>query len=126
MNDEIAPGGVEALGVLLMGHALNVYWYGSILSIDETRQIAPFKTATSLQVAAGVYSSIIWAIENPDRGIVEPEQMDHRRVLEIALPFLGSLEGIQTDWTPLDTINALFHKPEGKHCPWQLEHFTAV
>lgn len=126
MNDEIAPGGVDALGVLLMGHALNAYWYGSILSIDEARQIAPFNTATSLQVAAGVYSGILWAIENPDRGIVEPEQMDHQRVLEIALPFLGSLQGIQTDWTPLDTINALFHKPEGELCPWQFEHFTAV
>ncbi|MCF4982361.1 homospermidine synthase [Pseudomonas gessardii] len=126
MNDEIAPGGVDALGVLLMGHALNAYWYGSILSIDEARQIAPFNTATSLQVATGVYSGIIWAIENPDRGIVEPEQMDHQRVLEIALPFLGSLQGIQTNWTPLDTINALFHKPEGELCPWQFEHFTAV
>ncbi len=126
MNDEIAPGGVDALGVLLMGHALNAYWYGSILSIDEARQIAPFNTATSLQVAAGVYSGILWAIENPDRGIVEPEQMDHQRVLETALPFLGSLQGIQTNWTPLDTINALFHKPEGESCPWQFEHFTAV
>lgn len=126
MADEIASGGVDALGVLLMGHGLNAYWYGSILSIDQARQIAPFNTATSLQVAAGVYSGIIWAIENPARGIVEPEQMDHRRVLEIALPFLGRLEGIQTDWTPLDTTNALFHKPEGDFCPWQFEHFTAI
>lgn len=30
------------------------------------------------------------------------------------------------DGTPLDTINALFHKPEGELCPWQFEHFTAV
>ncbi len=126
MADEIASGGVDALGVLLMGHGLNAYWYGSILSIDQARQIAPFNTATSLQVAAGVYSGILWAIENPARGIVEPEQMDHRRVLEIALPFLGRLEGIQTDWTPLDTTNALFHKPEGDFCPWQFEHFTAI
>lgn len=126
MNDEIAPGGVDALGALLMGHGLNAYWYGSILSVDEARKIAPFNTATSLQVAAGVYSGIIWAIENPTCGIVEPEQMDHRRVLEIAQPFLGSLEGVQTDWTPLDSINALFHQPEGEVCPWQFEHFTAV
>lgn len=126
MSEEIAPGGVDALGVLLMGHDLNAYWYGSILSIDEARQIAPFNTATSLQVAAGVYSGIIWAIENPDRGVVEPEQMDHHRVLEIARSFLGRLEGIQTDWTPIDSTNALFHKPEGEFCPWQFEHFTAV
>lgn len=126
LGDEIASGGVDALGVLLMGHDLNAYWYGSILSIDEARRLAPFNTATSLQVVAGVYSGIIWAIENPARGVVEPEQMDHRRVLEIALPFLGKLEGIQTDWTPLTTTNALFHKPLGDFCPWQFEHFTAV
>jgi homospermidine synthase len=40
--------------------------------------------------------------------------MDNRRVLEL---LLGSLEGIQIGWMPLDSINALFHKPEGKPCP---------
>lgn len=63
MNNEIVPGGVDALGVLLMGRPLNAYWYGSILSVDEARQIAPFNSAASLQVAAGVYSGSILAIE---------------------------------------------------------------
>lgn len=46
-------------------------------------------------------------------------------MLEIALPFLGSLEGIQTTgrlWTPL----MLYFKPKGELCPWQFEHVTAV
>ncbi|RMO93674.1 Homospermidine synthase [Pseudomonas syringae pv. philadelphi] len=127
MLDEITSGGIDALGVLMMGHKLNAYWYGSILSVDQARHIAPFNNATSLQVAAGVYSGIIWAIENPNRGIVEPEQMDHQRVMEIARPFLGRLGGVLTDWTPLHTVNALFRKPGAADAdPWQFEHFTAA
>lgn len=41
---------------------MGAYWDVSIVSLDEARQIAPFNTATSLQVAAGVYSGIICAV----------------------------------------------------------------
>jgi homospermidine synthase len=33
--------GIDELGVLLYGHAKNAYWYGSQLSMEETRQLAP-------------------------------------------------------------------------------------
>ncbi len=52
--------------------------------------------------------------------------MDHQRVVEIAQPFLGRLERIQTNWTPLNAVNTLFHRPEDDHCPWQFEHVTAI
>jgi homospermidine synthase len=107
-----------------MGHDLNAYWFGSLLSIDEARALVPFNNATSLQVAAGVLSGIVWAIEHPDRGIVEPEQMDHERVLEIARPYLGTLVGQRTDWTP----GGVAHKSsaEGAADDWQFEHFTRL
>ena len=35
-EDEIVDG-IDELGVLLYGHAKNAYWYGSQLSIEETR-----------------------------------------------------------------------------------------
>ena len=38
-ESEIADGRDE-LGVLLFGHAKNAYWYGSRLSIEETRALA--------------------------------------------------------------------------------------
>jgi homospermidine synthase len=38
--------GIDELGVLLYGHKKNAYWYGSQLSIDETRDLAPYQNAT--------------------------------------------------------------------------------
>ena len=46
--------GIDELGVLLYGHKLNAYWYGSQLSIEETRRIAPYQNATGLQVTSAV------------------------------------------------------------------------
>ncbi|HZU89239.1 MAG TPA: saccharopine dehydrogenase NADP-binding domain-containing protein, partial [Stellaceae bacterium] len=46
--------GIDELGVLLMGAARGVYWYGSRLSIAEARRVAPHNNATSLQVTAAV------------------------------------------------------------------------
>ncbi len=43
--DEIQPGGIDELGVLLMGHAKTSYWYGSRLSVDEARKLAPHSPA---------------------------------------------------------------------------------
>ena len=34
----------------------------------------------------------VWALENPKVGIVETEEMDHRRCLEIQRPYLGPVE----------------------------------
>jgi len=68
---EIASG-VDELGVLLMGHARGAYWYGSRLSIEQARSLAPHNNATSLQVTAAVLGGMIWAMENPARGWSKP------------------------------------------------------
>ncbi len=80
MMDEIR-GGVDELGVLLMGHARGAYWYGSRLSIEQARALAPHNNATSLQVTAAVLGGLVWAIENPRAGVVEADHLDHARVL---------------------------------------------
>ncbi len=98
--DEITAGRDE-LGVLLMGHKKGAYWYGSQLDIDETRKLTPYNNATSIQVCAPVLSGIIWALENPERGIVEADEMDFARNLEICMPYLGPVVGKYSDWTPL-------------------------
>ena len=77
MMNEITQG-IDELGVLLAGHAKNAYWYGSQLSIGEARGLAPYNSATSLQVTSAALAGMIWAMENPQRGIVEPDDMDYR------------------------------------------------
>ncbi|NJO12720.1 MAG: homospermidine synthase, partial [Gammaproteobacteria bacterium] len=99
LNQQIVAG-IDELGVLLAGHAKNAYWYGSQLSIHEARQLAPYNSATSLQVCVAVLSGMVWAIENPRRGVIEPDEMDFRRNLEICMPYLGPVVGAYTDWNP--------------------------
>ncbi len=54
LMDEIVPGGIDELGVLLAGHKKNAYWFGSQLSIEEARKLAPYHNATGLQVTVVV------------------------------------------------------------------------
>jgi homospermidine synthase len=122
MMDEIVSG-TDELGVLLMGHGRGAYWYGSRLNIDDARRLAPHNTATSLQVTAPAMAGLIWAIENPGRGIVEPEELDHARILEIARPYLGPLVGEYSDWTPLANRSPLFEEAVDRRDPWQFMNF---
>ena len=92
-EDEIVDG-IDELGVLLYGHGKNAYWYGSQLSIEETRQIAPYQNATGLQVTSAVLAGMVWALENPNAGIVEADEMDFRRCLEVQSPYLGPVVGV--------------------------------
>jgi homospermidine synthase len=111
--------GTDALGVLLLGNKKGAYWFGSQLSIQEARKLAKYNNATSMQVAAGVLSGMIWAIKNPERGIVEPDDMDHEYVLNLALPYLGKVGGYYTDWTPLQDPKNLNVKHIDQSDPWQ-------
>jgi homospermidine synthase len=114
--------GIDELGVLLYGHARNAYWYGSQLSIEETRALAPYQNATGLQVTSAVLAGIVWMLENPDCGIVEADEMDFRRCLEIQRPYLGPVVGHYTDWTPLDDRNGLFSEEVDESDPWQFRN----
>jgi homospermidine synthase len=125
MMDEIIDG-IDELGVLLMGHSRGVYWYGSRLSIDHTRRIAPHNNATSLQVTAAVLGGMVWAIEHPRAGIVEPEELDFERILEVAGPYLGDVVGVYGDWTPLVDRERLFPEDLDREDPWQFKNIRVV
>jgi homospermidine synthase len=125
LMDDIT-GGIDELGVLLAGHKKNAYWYGSQLSIGEARKLVPYNNATSLQVTVAVLSGVIWAMENPNCGIVEPDEMDFRRNLEICLPYLGPVAGEYTDWTPLHERERLFPEDLDKSDPWQFKNVRVL
>ncbi|MCZ4064458.1 saccharopine dehydrogenase NADP-binding domain-containing protein [Oxalobacter aliiformigenes] len=121
MRDEIEEG-VDELGVLLMGNPKGVYWYGSHLGIDEARKNAPYNNATSLQVAAGVLAGVIWAIRNPGLGVIEPDDIDHETMLEIARPYLGEVIGSYGKWTPLENRNWPFEEDIDPEDPFQFKN----
>lgn len=125
MTDEIVRG-MDELGVLLCGHAKGAYWYGSRLTIGQARALVPHNNATSLQVTAAVLAGVIWAMENPAMGVVESDEMDHARILEICAPYLGDVVGVYSDWTPLQDRGRLFPEALDTSDPWQFANIRVV
>ena len=121
MNEEITDG-IDELGVLLYGHGRNAYWFGSQLSIAEARRLAPYQNATALQVTSAVLAGMVWAIENPRAGVVDADEIDWRRCLEVQMPYLGPVIGAFTDWTPLTGRPGLFAEDVDLDDPWQFRN----
>jgi len=61
-------------------------------------------------------------LENPNRGFVEPEDMDYERVLEICNPYLGNVGGFYSDWNPLVDRELYFPESLDKTDPWQFKN----
>ena len=112
--------------MLLYGHERNALWYGSRLSIQEARALAPFQNATGLQVTSAVLAGMAWALANPEAGIVETEEMDHAFCLEVQRPYLGRIEAHYTDWTPISTRWPQFAEEIDESDPWQFENVLAT
>ncbi len=122
LKDDIESG-IDELGVLLLGNPCGAYWYGSRLSIEQARELCPFNSATSLQVAAAVLAGVVWVMQNPQRGVVEPDDLPFDRIIALSRPYLGELLGVFSHWTPLDGRGALFHEDVDLDDPWQFKNF---
>ena len=125
LREEIVDG-FDELGVLLMGHKRGAYWYGSQLSIHEARRLCPHNNATSLQVNAPALGAVIWAMRNPTAGVVEPDDLDFRTVLEVSMPYLGPVVGVYSDWTPLQDRARYYPEDVDTGDPWQFKNFLVV
>ena len=90
--------------------------------LEETRRVAPYQNATGLQVTSAVLAGMVWALENPNAGIVETDEMDYRRCLEVQMPYLGPVIGTYTDWTPLADRPGLFPEQIDPNDPWQFRN----
>ena len=123
--DEIVTG-IDELGVLLYGHEKNALWFGSRLSNEETKALAPYQNATGLQVTSAVLAGMVWALENPNAGIVEADEMDHARCLEVQRPYLGPVEAHYTDWTPLQDRWEHFPEDIDESDPWLFRNVLAT
>ena len=129
MNDEITKGS-DVLGALIMGHDYNSWWVGSDLSIEESRRLVPHQNATTMQVAISVVAASMWMIENPESGVVVPDELPHDYVLKISKPYLGKWISKPYDWTPFkgrDTTFDAHNKPDlDRKDPWQFKNFLVT
>ena len=98
------------------------FGHGTDNAFDEARKLAPYQNATGLQVTSAVLAGMVWAFENPKAGIVEADEMDYKRCLEVQMPYLGPVEGHYTDWTPLDDREKLFKEDLDTSDPWQFRN----
>jgi homospermidine synthase len=78
-----------------------------------------------MQVTSAVLAGMVWAIENPQAGVVETDEMDYARCLEVQRPYLGPVEGIYTDWNPLQSRLGFFDPAPDKRDPWQFANIIA-
>jgi homospermidine synthase len=126
MGDEVSQGD-DTLGALVMGHRYNSWWTGSVLSIGESRRLIPHQNATTVQVAIGVVTSVMWMIENPHKGVCVPDELPYDYILERAKPYLGRLVSEPSDWTPFKNYQIFFkenpHSFLDKKNPWSFRNF---
>ena len=96
-NDIVS--GADELGILLLGgHEISSWWTGSVLDIRQARRLVENQSATTVQVAIGAVSAIIYALRHSQEGVRFPEQIDTEEILAIAKPFLGTWISEPAKW----------------------------
>ena len=106
--------GSETMGATLISSRLDIQprWFGSIVSCEQEREIGTNSNPTTLQVAAGIISHLILALEEPEKGLCMPHEFDSEKILELAKPFLGTIADVSlpfrlpTKWNELISTKA--------------------
>ena len=47
-------------------------------------------------------AGLVWALQHPDRGIVEPDDLPFDEMLRLCRPYHGDVGGVYSDWRPLE------------------------
>jgi homospermidine synthase len=122
MDEEELVDGIDELGVLLYGHDKNAYWYGSQLSIEETRARALPERDGSAGDLGGAGRHGLGAGKSR-AGIVEADEMDYRRCLEVQMPYLGPVKGLLSPTGRRSpTGPSLFPEDIDTADPWQFRN----
>jgi homospermidine synthase len=65
-------------------------------------------------------------MKNPNRGIMEPDELPFDDILCLCRPYLGNMVGVYTDWTPLKHRNTLFKEDLDQEDAWQFKNFRVM
>lgn len=85
---DIEAGGYDSVGCLMFFKDKR-YWVGAIQHIERALELTDEINGTCLQVAVSILASVKWALDNPSRGIVDPEDVDTEFVLDYCKHWMG-------------------------------------
>lgn len=92
---DIKSHGKDEVGALFELANQGMWWFGSILTIEQTRSMGfVYSGPTAVQVAAGLYSTALWIFSdsnNQRKGLLFPEQLDSQFILSKAHKYLGNV-----------------------------------
>ena len=88
--------GSETMGATLISSRKDIMprWFGSVVTCEQEREIGGNSNPTTLQVAAGIISHLLLALEEPEKGLCMPHEFDSEKILKLAKPFLGTVVDI--------------------------------
>lgn len=136
LTKELSTGRDE-LGVTFYLDNGDIYWVGSLLSVEEAREIYDnefndYINATIVQVIAGYISAILYINKlikkvnkglSKHKGMVHPDNLPHNQILKYSMPFLGDFIFKKvTDFTLYKMDNSF----TGRNVPtkdWQYGNF---
>jgi len=119
---EIA-GGYDSVGCLLYfrtKQGLRTFWIGSI--VENGDSISQDLNATLTQVGSGVYAAINYLVENPQMGVISPEEIDPHFAFKLSAPYLGncSFKEVTAHYKPKgDTLMDLLVVPNKGLLSWE-------
>ena len=71
-------------------------------------------------------AGMIWAMRNPGRDVIDPDDIPYDEILALCRPYLGEVVGKFSDWTPLADRGWLFEEDVDRSDPWQFKNFRVV
>ena len=88
--------GSETMGATLISSRKDIMprWFGSVVTCEQEREIGSNSNPTTLQVAAGVISHLLLALEEPERGLCMPHEFDSEKILQLAKAYLRTIVDI--------------------------------
>jgi homospermidine synthase len=127
--------GVDELGVSIFLENGEIYWVGSLLSIEESREIfgeehTEIINATVLQVIAGYLSGIMHIVDlindGEYEGVLCPDDLPFKKLFKYSCPFFGDFILMKVDdWN----YNVKFNKDHDSDIvrfdnKWQFDDFS--
>jgi homospermidine synthase len=124
--------GRDQLGLTFFLSDNSVYWIGSLLGIDEARQIYEnkfdsFINATIVQVMIGYLSALIYLLELIEKGeklgLLHPDDLPYQKIIDYCLPFLGEFIFRKVDDFVLYNVEMTVTGETKVVKGWQFENF---